>query len=69
MMQNSGARSWLRADLWTAPPAREGKLTGSSLLIVNPPFGLEDALKQALPVAAALLDTGGAGWRMAGKPG
>jgi 23S rRNA (adenine2030-N6)-methyltransferase len=63
-MQNSGAREMLRADLWIDAPQREGKLTGSSLLIVNPPFGLAAALREALPVATELLRAGAAGWRV-----
>lgn len=60
-----GARQMLRADLWTAEPQREGKLTGSSVLLVNPPFGLEDALRAALPFLADALTKGQSGWRLA----
>lgn len=60
-----GARRMLRADLWVAPPSPQGKLLGSSLLLVNPPFGLEDALRQALPFLADALKQGESGWRLA----
>lgn len=60
-----GARQTLRADLWTAAPTREGKLAGSSLLLVNPPFGLEQALREALPFLADALTKGQSGWRLA----
>jgi 23S rRNA (adenine2030-N6)-methyltransferase len=60
-----GARSMLRADLWVAPPSPEGRLAGSSLLLLNPPFGLEDVLRQALPFLADALKQGESGWRLA----
>lgn len=60
-----GARETLRADLWTAAPARDGKLVGSSLLLINPPFGLEAALREALPFLADALTKGQSGWRLA----
>jgi 23S rRNA (adenine2030-N6)-methyltransferase len=62
-----GARQTLRADLWTAAPTREGKLAGSSVLLVNPPFGLEAALREALPFLADALTKGQSGWRLARK--
>lgn len=42
-------RPLLRIDLSVAAPASIGKLTASSLLLVNPPFGLEDTLRGTLP--------------------
>lgn len=59
-----GAKAALRADLWTDAPKPEGRLTGSSLLLINPPFGLEDALREALPPLAARLATGAPGYRI-----
>ncbi len=59
-----GARSTLRANLWTDTPQPEGRLTGSSLLLINPPFGLDPALREALPALAARLETGRSGWRL-----
>lgn len=59
--------SGLRADLWVDDPRRNTRLVGSSLLIINPPFGLEDALRQALPALAARLSAGAAGWRVNAK--
>ncbi len=55
---------FLRADLWVDDPARTSKLVGSSLAIVNPPFGLEDALRETLPALAQNLAAGAAGWRL-----
>jgi 23S rRNA (adenine2030-N6)-methyltransferase len=57
-------RTALRADFWIEAPRADGKLTGSSLLAVNPPFGLEAALRVALPALAARLGPASAGWRV-----
>ncbi len=55
-------RSALRSDLWVDAPRLEGRLTGSSILLINPSFGLEAALREALPVLADLLAAGASGW-------
>ncbi|MGE0595829.1 MAG: 23S rRNA (adenine(2030)-N(6))-methyltransferase RlmJ [Hyphomonadaceae bacterium] len=55
----------LRTDLWLDDPAATSKLVGSSLAIVHPPYGLEDALRDALPALAERLAMGRAGWRLA----
>ena len=59
-----GARDSLRADFWIDAPRRDGKLVGSSVFIVNPPFGLEAALRVALPILADKLAHGAGGWRI-----
>lgn len=59
-----GAAKTLRADLWVDTPKRDGKLAGSSVYLINPPFGLEAALREALPPLAAELSLGQAGWRV-----
>jgi 23S rRNA (adenine2030-N6)-methyltransferase len=59
-----GAREILRADLWTTAPTPEGKLVGSSILLINPPFGLEPALREALPFLAEALTKGQSGWSL-----
>ena len=59
------ARPVLRVDLAVAAPSPAGKLTASSLLLINPPFGLERTLRQTLPALANRLSAGpGAGWRL-----
>jgi 23S rRNA (adenine2030-N6)-methyltransferase len=62
-----GARETLRADLWVDAPQPEGRLNGSSLLFVNPPFGLEPVLRDALPFLADALTKGRSGWRLGPK--
>jgi 23S rRNA (adenine2030-N6)-methyltransferase len=59
-----GARETLRADLWVAPPAPVGRLVGSSVFLINPPFGLREALQEALPFLAEALTKGQPGWRL-----
>jgi 23S rRNA (adenine2030-N6)-methyltransferase len=59
------ARPILRADLSVAAPAPIGKLTASSLLLINPPYGLDEILQETLPALTDRLATGaGAGWRV-----
>lgn len=62
-----GARETLRTDLWVDTPTLEGKLRGSSLSLINPPFGLEAALREALPALAQRLSLGAHGWRIKAK--
>ena len=57
----------LRADLWTAPPRRDGPMTASSILVLNPPFGLEAGLRESLEAAAVHLGAA-AGWRVTLSP-
>lgn len=55
----------LVAELFVATPRAEGELTGTGLLILNPPFTLEPKLKLLLPFFAILLRRGsGAGFRL-----
>lgn len=63
-IQAHGARETLRADLWTAAITPEGKLVGSSIFLINPPYGLEDTLREALPFLADALTKGQSGWRL-----
>lgn len=63
-LRANGASSLLRADLWIEAPTPTGKLVGSSLLLVNPPFGLNDALIEALPALVDRLGSGAQGWRV-----
>lgn len=57
----------LRADLWVREIAEEGPLAGAGVVVVNPPYGLDEALSAALPWLAETLAQGpGAGWRLDG---
>ena len=57
----------LRADLWTRDLASEGKLAGAGVVVVNPPYWLEERLVAALPWLADTLAQGdGYGWRVDG---
>jgi 23S rRNA (adenine2030-N6)-methyltransferase len=59
------ARPALRADLAISTPSPAGRLTASSLLLINPPFGLEPVLRAMLPALTARLAQGeGAAWRV-----
>lgn len=60
------ARETLRADLWVDRPRPDGRLVGSSILVINPPFGLGAALREALPALSDLLAAGESGWRVTG---
>jgi 23S rRNA (adenine2030-N6)-methyltransferase len=63
-VRSFGVKETLRADLWIAAPQREGKLVGSSVFLINPPFGLREALLEALPFLADALTKGQSGWRL-----
>ncbi len=53
------------ADLWVKEIVEPGPLCGAGVVIVNPPYGLEDALMKVLPWLTELLQQGdGAGWRV-----
>jgi 23S rRNA (adenine2030-N6)-methyltransferase len=63
-MLSSGARETLRADLWLSPPSPLGKLVGSSVFLINPPFGLKEAMRESLPALARRLGGATGGWRL-----
>ncbi|MGE0047303.1 MAG: 23S rRNA (adenine(2030)-N(6))-methyltransferase RlmJ [Hyphomonadaceae bacterium] len=52
---SGGRAEALRVDLELAPPARDGRLTASSVLIIHPPFMLAAALIAAAPALEARL--------------
>ncbi len=57
----------LRADLWVRDLESDGKLAGAGVMVVNPPYLLEDQLLALLPwLAEALRQGDGAGWRLDG---
>ena len=49
-------KGWLHAKLTVAPPDAQGfGLIGSSMVVVNPPHGLDDTLRECLPYLAQVL--------------
>lgn len=57
----------LRADMWIRDLASEGKLAGAGVVVINPPWKLEETLVEALPWLADQLAQGdGYGWRVDG---
>ena len=57
----------LRADIWVRDLQTEGKLAGAGVVVVNPPFTLEQDLLVLLPWLSELLaQEEGAGWRLDG---
>ena len=57
----------LRADLWVRELEAEGKLAGAGVIVINPPYTLEEQLLTLLPWLADTLKQGdGAGWRLDG---
>jgi 23S rRNA (adenine2030-N6)-methyltransferase len=53
---------WLHAQLTVAAPRDDGfGLMGSGMFVINPPFGLQENLKTALPWLARTLGQDGAG--------
>ncbi|CAD5107066.1 23S rRNA (adenine(2030)-N(6))-methyltransferase RlmJ [Zestomonas carbonaria] len=60
----SAAPKLLRAELYVHSPDDPTRLAGSGLAIANPPWGLEDELREMLPWLAGLLAQGEPGWRL-----
>lgn len=57
----------LRADLWIRDLEAEGKLAGAGVVIINPPYTLENELLALLPwLSATLGEDENAGWRLDG---
>ena len=63
-LQKSPAPKLLRIELYVQAADDAQRLNGSGLVISNPPWGLEDELKQVLPWLTSLLRQGQAVWRM-----
>jgi 23S rRNA (adenine2030-N6)-methyltransferase len=60
-LRRLGIPKVLRTELIVAPPDAQGPLSGSGLIVVNPPWTLESELKTLLPVLAQLLARDGRG--------
>ena len=63
-LQKSGAPKLLRAELWVHPTDNPAGLNGSGLVIANPPWPLEDELRELLPYLATQLAQSQGGWRL-----
>ena len=49
----------LRCELSVGAPRQEGALAGSGLIVINPPFPLENELRTLLPAVVRLLAPAG----------
>ncbi|QEY57828.1 23S rRNA (adenine(2030)-N(6))-methyltransferase RlmJ [Pseudomonas sp. C27(2019)] len=63
-LQKSSAPSLLRVELYVHKPDDATRLNGSGMVICNPPWGLEDELRQLLPWLAETLQQSAGGWRL-----
>ena len=63
-LQKSKVPKLLRVELYVHSTDEAARLNGSGLVISNPPWGLEDELKQILPWLSQLLGQSQGGWRM-----
>src|SRR5690606_20753447 len=63
-LEKSAAPKLLRAELYVHSPDDAERLTGSGLVISNPPWGLEDELRELLPWLASLLGQSEGGWTL-----
>ena len=63
-LQGSGAPKLLQAELLIRTADDPGRLNGSGLAIVNPPWGLEEELRELLPWLATHLAQGEGSWQL-----
>lgn len=63
-LQGSNAPKLLRVELYVDTPDDATRLSGSGMVICNPPWGLEEELKQIMPWLAKILQQGESGWRL-----
>ena len=66
LRQLAGAltRPWLQAELWRFPRDNRVSLNGSGLAIVNPPYLLEERMREWLPQLHFALAGEAGGWRI-----
>ncbi|MBV8094155.1 MAG: 23S rRNA (adenine(2030)-N(6))-methyltransferase RlmJ [Acetobacteraceae bacterium] len=60
-MKKSGLHDIVAAELWLREPVDPGRLNGSGMLVVNPPYQFETAIAPILHALLARLGTGEAG--------
>lgn len=63
-LSRSGAPKLLRAELLVHPADDAARLNGSGLAISNPPWGLEEELRELLPWLAGQLGQSKGDWRL-----
>ncbi|MCY1182918.1 Ribosomal RNA large subunit methyltransferase J [compost metagenome] len=63
-LTSTGAPKLLRVELFVHPIDTPQSLNGSGLAIANPPWGLEEELRELLPWLAQKLGQTQGGWRM-----
>lgn len=63
-VQRASATKILRVELYVNEPNDTTRLNGSGLIICNPPWGLEEELKQLLPLLAQTLQHEKGSWRL-----
>ena len=61
-LQRLAPDDWLRVSLTVATPTADGfGMHGSGMFVFNPPWNLEAALRESMPVLADALGQNGAG--------
>ncbi|GAB5427351.1 MAG: 23S rRNA (adenine(2030)-N(6))-methyltransferase RlmJ [Devosia indica] len=64
-LKKSGIPKILRLELTIRPPSTPPRLHGTGMVVVNPPFVLEEEMRTVLPILADLLSDEGRGqWRI-----
>src|SRR5690606_10536711 len=63
-LKATGIAKILRLELTIRPPSTPPRLHGSGMIIVNPPYVLEDEMPLLLPTLAELLSDGRGRWKM-----
>ncbi len=64
-LKKSGVPKILRLELTIRPPSTPPRLHGTGMVVVNPPFVLEEEMRTVLPLLADLLSNEGRGrWRV-----
>jgi len=63
-LQRAVTRPLLTSLLWLHPPDSRAALNGSALVVVNPPYLVEQAMREWLPELCALLGGAQAGWEV-----
>lgn len=64
-LRATGIPKMLRVELTIRKPSTPSRLFGTGMIVVNPPYVLEDEMRTLLPpLASALADEGRGGWKL-----